>query len=275
MDRSFGNVERRKAGPLDQAGVEFKIASTCEELNQSCRLVYKAYRDIGLIAANRFHMRVTPYHLLDTSEVLIATLAGQVISTGLLIRDGKLGLPMESIYGIEVEQRRSQGIHVAEASCLADRRNEFHWAFPVLVRLMSLIVQCAAFRGVDQLLIAVHPRHGRFYRRYLGFELIGSERTYATVQGKPAVALTLDLNRLAETHSPGYRTLFGERFAADILQPRAMDEQWRNEARVIAETSSPSNGQEQSLLNQGRTQEYPTGIIEGNFPGCYNQAKVN
>jgi hypothetical protein len=229
MSGSFENCERRNLKQPDLSAVEFRIASNRDELNQACRLVYDAYRLKGLIPANPYQMRVTPYHLLDTSEFLIAVLGNQVISTALLVRDGKLGIPMESLYANEVANQRLQGNSIAEVSCLADRRNESRWTFPVLLRLMSLITQCAAFREIDRLLIAVHPRHARFYRRYLGFETIGPERAYLSVQGNPAVALSLDLNQLAENHPHGYQALFGNRFDPDVFRQQPVDAQWNQE----------------------------------------------
>jgi hypothetical protein len=70
--------------------------------------------------------------------------AGQrVIATISLVGDGHLGLPMEEIYGEQVCRLR-------------------HWW---LVSLMRLMAQFSWRHGLDHLLLAVHPRHARFYRR--------------------------------------------------------------------------------------------------------------
>ena len=44
-------------------------------------------------------MRVTPYHLLPTTEIFIALHQGEVVLTYTLVLDGRLGVPMESVYG--------------------------------------------------------------------------------------------------------------------------------------------------------------------------------
>lgn len=48
------------------------------------------------------------------------------------------------------------------------------------------------FARCTDLLIEVNPRHVRFYRAMLGFEVLGEERTCARVDA-PAVLLRLDL----------------------------------------------------------------------------------
>ena len=141
-------------------------------------------------------MRVTPYHLLPTTSVMVARYANQVISTLSLIEDGDLGLPLEQIFASQVHERRQQGLVLAEVSCLADRRKHIQRYFSVFVRLCRLMIQCARSRGVDEVLVAVHPRHVRFYTQYLAFDQIGDERPYPLVRNHPAVALSLDLKRL-------------------------------------------------------------------------------
>jgi hypothetical protein len=78
--------------------------------------------------------------------------------------------------------------------------------------------QYARHRGVDELLIAVHPRHAKFYERFIGFEIIGGKRLYESVCCKPAVALALDLNRLSVNHPRAYKRFFGSPFSEDAFR---------------------------------------------------------
>lgn len=201
-----------------------RIAQCDREVIQALELVYRAYLRSGFIGPNPFRLRVTPYHLLATSQVLVSFLDGQAITTTTLIGDGELGLPMEDLYGDEVGAKRQAGLRLAEVSCLADRRRDFERSFATLVQLMSLTAQAAAHQGIDQLLIAVHPRHGAFYQRFFGFELIGGLKSYEAVNNKPAVALALDLNHIAEHCPRGHDRLFGKPFSAEELQPRTMSD---------------------------------------------------
>lgn len=79
----------------------------------------------------------------------------------------------------------------------------------VIVQLMSHMAQFARRHGVDELLIAVHPHHVGFYQRFIGFDVIGEERSYSSVCDNPAVAMALDLVRMPTNHPRAYERFFG------------------------------------------------------------------
>jgi hypothetical protein len=201
-----------------RSDIECRIGASREDLFAAFHLVYEEYLRAGLMKPNSSRMRVTPYHLLPGTEVLVALDRGAVTCTMSLVRDGKLGLPMESVFHEEVAGLRLLGPSLAEVSCLADMHDPAPRPQPELFQLMPLVAQLAYCRGVDQLLIAVHPRHARFYRRSLGFDMIAEERTYAQVRGKPAVALAADLNALAVNHPRVYQWLFARPFPDAVLE---------------------------------------------------------
>jgi hypothetical protein len=190
------------------ADIDYKIATRRREREAAFHLVYQSYLEAGLGQPNQYRMRVTPYHLLPSTEVFVAVLRNETIFTVSLISDGQLGLPMENVYGQEVRERREQGLRVGEVSCLADRRSKYRKCFPVFLRLCRLTAQYAWCQGLDQLLVAVHPRHARFYQRFMEFEPIGPEKSYPSVKNRPAVALSLDLVRLNREGGKGYEALF-------------------------------------------------------------------
>ena len=57
--------------------------------------------------------------------------------------------------------------------------------------------------------MAVHPRHARFYERYLAFERFGGETFYPSVCDHPAVALCLDFARIDRELPRNYFKFFG------------------------------------------------------------------
>ena len=222
--------------PVDTWGeVVYKIASHRDELYASFGLVYEAYVRAGLSTRHPYRMRVTPYHLLPTTEVFIAVKEGEVIASVSLIRDGELGLPMESIYGKETARYRGHGSSLAEVSCLADCQTGQGCSTSVVVRLISLMLQSAKRRGVDQLLIAVHPRHVKFYERFIGFEVIGEEKPYGTVCDHPAVAMVLDLNWMPFDYPRMYARFFGTPFSDDVLAYHPISDELRSGLRMVME----------------------------------------
>ncbi len=229
VDLVFSALKRR-------SDIECRIGISRQELSASFHLIYQQYLQAGLMKPNSYRARVTPYHLLPSTEVLVALDRGAVTCTMSVVRDGKLGLPMESIYHEEVAWLRLKGLSLAEVSCLADRHDEGEKSQSALFQLMPLVAQLAYNRGVDQLLIAVHPRHARFYQRFLGFEVIAAEeRTYGQVCGKPAVALALDLNGLAANHPRVHQWLFGEPFPAEVLKYNPVPRDLLAEMRMVVE----------------------------------------
>jgi hypothetical protein len=213
---------RSSSFTVDSYGIEYRIASTRSEREGAFRLAYRAYQRAGLCPSNDYELRITPFQLLPTTDVFIGTLDGETICTISLVRDSSLGLPLEVIYPEVVEARRWQGLSLAEVSCLADRRKDPRRYFPVFLEICRWMVQTARLRGVDQLLVAVHPRHARFYRRYMAFEEIGEVRRYPSVCDHLAVALCLDFDRIDRNHPPTYDRFFGKPIPPALMAPCPM-----------------------------------------------------
>jgi hypothetical protein len=204
--------------------VTYKIADCLAEREAACRLVHDAYVKSNLIDPNRYRMRVTPFHLLPTTDVFIALYRQQVIYTVTLISDDDLGLPLEDLYPTEIEGLRRRGLFLSEVSCLASRDGIFSQTemFDVFVNLMSLMAQYARHNDLDRFLIAVHPRHMRLYQRMLGFEQIGPVRKYASVRYNPAVAASHDFMKLDRNPYRLYDRIYGNRFRPSELLRQPM-----------------------------------------------------
>jgi len=222
---------------ITTADIQLRIASTREERAAAFRLVYRSYLRAGLGEPNPHGMRVTPYHLLPTTEVFLATCRGEAIFTLSLVLDSELGLPMECVYGEEVVTRRKQGLVLAEVSCLADRRNRFRGFLPVFLGVTRLMAQHAWCRGVHELLVAVHPKHSRFYRRFMAFTPIGELRAYPTVRNNPAVALALNFDRVDRERPKSFDTFFGQWLPEEQLKPQPITAAQREYFRPMIDPS--------------------------------------
>ncbi len=235
--RNSANTCRRKP-PIDCTS--YRAAVLREELHSSMRLVHDAYVRLGLIRPNQFGLHVIPYHLLQTTEVLIAARAQDVLATMTIVGDSEYGLPLESLYQEEVATFRRQGLSVAEVSCLADKRERDDQTASSLFRLMALTAQRSRYAGIDLLLAVVHPRHAKFYERFLGFELFGAEKPYEKVCGAPAVGLVLDLPGLRQHSSRAYKRLFGEPFPSMAMEYHSVPEHILAELAMILEETHRS-----------------------------------
>lgn len=176
--------------------VVYRIASTRAEREAALHLVYSEYLKGGLGLPNRHQLRVTPYHLLPTTVILTAIQEHRIVMTFTLILDGDDGLPMETVYGDEVADLRSQGRRLAEVSCLASRRSDTTQFMRNFLGLIRLGVRFLRWEAFSDVVIAVHPKHARLYRRLMGFVPIGEEKTYPSVRDNPAVLLDWDLTQM-------------------------------------------------------------------------------
>lgn len=235
-------VNRQTEAPTDCSDLEqdtdatvYKVAATRGQLHAAMRLVHDNYVRQGLIKPNKYGMRVIPQHAFPTTEVLVAARMEEVIATMSIVGDSRHGLPLESLYPDEVEAFRERGFCVAEVGCLADRYDEAEGKAGSLFRLMALVAQRSKRNGIDVLLVVCHPRHAKFYERFLGFEQFGEEKPYEKVSGNPAVALSLDLHGLREHNPRAYRRLFGEPFPEETLRRRSVPQYVLDELQSIAE----------------------------------------
>lgn len=216
----------RAGGPRrhSPSRVVYKIAENLRERKAAYRLVYSNYLTKGLISPNRYGLRVTPWHLLPTTNTFIAVQDDQVVGTVSLIGDAGLGLPMEAIYPAEVEAARIQGLYVGEVSCLATQGTGFREFLPIFVELTRLMAQHARATGMDQFLIAVHPKHGPFYKKFMGFEQIGHLTEYPSVNNAPAVAYCLDFAHIDRQRPACWERFFGTPLPLDDLQSQPMSD---------------------------------------------------
>lgn len=203
-------------------GLECKVASSFDEWQQAFALIHQSYVQAGLAEHNPCGLRVTPYHLLSTTSTLIARLQGEVIGTLSLIRENPSGIPMEQVYGREIQQFREEGVSFAEVSCLATGKYTGKEFLRIFSRLMRLVAQHARFLGVERLLIATHPRHAAFYERFMGFRRFGEATSYPTVRGAPAVAGMMDFAETDQTRPPFYEECFGVRVHREALRAQMM-----------------------------------------------------
>ncbi len=197
----------------DGDGLIMKVSETRAERAAAFRLVHREYRRSGLTSDNAMRMRVMKHHLLETTEVLVAKRNNDVEFTVSLVRDGRYGLPAESLFMDEIAAMRSAGVSLAEVSCVASCcEGDEKKRFELFVKMISLTIHAARHRGVDRLLLAVHPRHAKVYKRLFGCVVCTDVKEYEAVQGNPAVLCMHDFAKLDETRYPLYKRIYGEKF---------------------------------------------------------------
>lgn len=186
--------------PLERVPqLSFKIAETYEEIEEALGLVYAGYLERGLVAQNSAQLRLTKYHALPTSPILIAQQGREIVGTLTLILDSPLGMPLESLWNLDRFRQRYR--RPAEVSSLAIKKPFRARRGEILFPLCKFMYMYAKHHlGVDLLLAAVSPSVQEFYRSILLFTPIDHRvLTYDFAQGARAVGLYLPLDGSEDT----------------------------------------------------------------------------
>lgn len=213
--------------------LQYGLARSRDDLTQAFRLVFESYYDAGLVTEKPSGIRLTPHHLMPTSEVLVAKLDGVVTSTLSMFGDGYLGLPMESMYAEQIQELRDRGLRLAEIGCLADRRSSPVRFMDTFIQLGRLLAQICKVRGIDGLVAVMHPKHARLYQRVMGFKQIGDLSQCPYANGNPAVAVSMCF----EDHrgTPLYDRYFSDPWPQKSLLQYRWDRETRQHFREILE----------------------------------------
>jgi hypothetical protein len=169
-------------------GVLYKQAEP-QEVDEVYTLLYDSYLRAGLAYINDSQRKVTKWHSLPTTSIYIAKDKDAIIYTVTLILDSEQGLPIEEIFKIEINAFREQKIALAEVSCLASKFGHLSVKenLDILINLIKLLILEAREKGVDQLVLSVHPSHAKFYERFFGCYIIGPPKEYSIVMNNLAV----------------------------------------------------------------------------------------
>jgi hypothetical protein len=117
-----------------------------------------------------------------------------------------------------------------------------------------MVVQVSAGEGIDQLLIAVHPRHAKMYCRAMGFARIGDNRQYPAVNDNPAVPLCLDFAAVQEQHPAIWRRYMEPQLPREVLQSRPLSQQ---DCRHFAKLVARGGGRSQAVGQPTRDENQP------------------
>src|SRR5579864_7543332 len=223
LDRPNPNVFQEISVPDVPRETKVKIANEPKEWEEAFCLVAASYRARGYEHSSSKNLRFTPYHALPGSVTFVAKQQEKVIATLSLIPDNTLlGLPLESLYGSEIDGLRAAGRRIVEVTSLADQGLGLREFTPIFIALMRLMSQHGIRENADTWVITINPRHRLFYTKVMGFVSLGPQRLYPSVQNHPAEAYMLDVPLLKTNAPQMYEKLFGEQLPDDALTAHPM-----------------------------------------------------
>ncbi|RIK75043.1 MAG: hypothetical protein DCC67_15830 [Planctomycetota bacterium] len=206
---------------IDSSQLCFTRAIEQPEFMGAFRCLYRSYHRRGLIRCSRAQqLRLTRYHLLPETRVLIARHGSRVVATLSLIEDRPLGVPLRSIFDAEVEAITGGEEPLAEAGCLAIDPLANVDGIYVVQHLMGLAAQAAIRRNIYRIVVAVHPRHAPFYQRIAGFQQFAGPAPHPGVAGAPAVGLQLNIEAMPRDNPAAWQRVLDMQFSAIALSTR-------------------------------------------------------
>ena len=196
----FERMEHTQGLAVD---LRLRIARTFEERMAAIRLAHASYVARGIERESAEGFRRSHHHLSPCTTVFTAHAHGRLVGTLSLMEDCPLGLPMECVHAEEVARRRAMGRRLAEVGTLAVAP-EARGAVASFLLYNIMFRWARHHRGVDDLMVAVHPRGEDAYRKVLLFEKLGPCRQYVSLGNAASVPLALDLPTAAERYRRVY-----------------------------------------------------------------------
>ncbi|ANQ86444.1 N-acyl amino acid synthase FeeM domain-containing protein [Azoarcus olearius] len=193
---------------LIREGYHIRIGDGVESLKLGIRqLIDRMYSSRGL---RTYHPEIEQS---DSRTTLVACKGDHLFATLTLGLDSDRGLMADTLYGREIDSFRRAGSRSCEVTRLA--MDPEHSSPEVMASMFQIVYVLArmVYRMTD-LFIEVHPRHAGFYRRMLGYEVVGPERICPRV-GAPAVLMHMSqqdvdelVDQFAGQRDDGIRSLY-------------------------------------------------------------------
>ncbi len=224
MSNNLSNIEKRRSVRIRRSkllnitkDIEYKIATTTDEMEQAFELVTKQYTSVGL-HENEKQLRLTKYHLLPDSKVFIAIKKmpdgkEKVVGTFSLIIDSSMGLPMDEIYQYDLDRLRITGLKLSEVIGLAVSADNLSAKNNIVMYLFKICLQYSRECDVSDLLCSVTQKHISFYEDLLLFQPIGELTPYSYANGLSIQGHRLNLHQANREFEKVYS---GMEFDADL-----------------------------------------------------------
>lgn len=179
---------------LDRDGFKVRLAGAKGHLRAKVdRLVTSLYGSRGLVTATSICTEEVTRTRGPEQVTIVAAKETDVFGTLTLTIDSDRGLLADSLYRSEIDPLREEGRRLCEVTRLAlDSQIN---CLEVMAALFNVaFVLASDVHARTDLVAEVHPRHVGFYRRTMGYRVVGPERICQRVGGAPAVLMHLPLD---------------------------------------------------------------------------------
>lgn len=172
--------------------MNYKVASSFNEILDAWSLVYRQYLSASLIKPNEYALFTFPEYLSNNSAVIIGEENGEVVCTASAVLDGPLGLPLDASYKEELDKLRAEGRQLIEIGLVADCRQ--HQNFSDIIELMNSVARFGVFSKHLDFVVGINPRRVNLYGKLWGFQQIGKNKDYDKLKTAPVALMHLSGN---------------------------------------------------------------------------------
>ena len=131
-----------KGGPVTSEkrgrGFHASVATSLDEVIEAWQFVYEAYRRIGAIHPNPWCLHTVPQAVHNDTVVILGRNGSRLVNTMTVHFDRELGLSLDSIYKLKLDELRGQDRELIEVGLFADRRDFGFRSIKPLMEVMRL-----------------------------------------------------------------------------------------------------------------------------------------
>lgn len=181
-------------------GIDYKIASSKDEMKNAYELVYKNYIEKKFCNLNYHKMRIFLFDSLLATRTFIAKKGEEVLATATLVFDSPIGLPSDGIYKDRLDVMRREGKKICEISKLSTKRELGSDALRILPYLFrSCWLYAKEINKHSHFCILIEPQNEIFYLKTFFFEKNTDIRLDPKAEDAESIFLEmpLDLNEKA------------------------------------------------------------------------------
>lgn len=176
----------------DLKGATIERAATFEDLRGAYALVHEVYVASGYIAPVSCGMRLRIFETSSDTATFVAKVDGRVVGVISVVGDSMdMGLPSDHAFRPELDGLRASGVRLCEVTNQVVA--EEYRRSAVTTELMRCAVAHSLNAGYQLGIATVSPGHNGFYD-LLGFNQVGSERSYSETIYDPVIALAIDFD---------------------------------------------------------------------------------
>lgn len=174
-----------------QEDVHVDLASSRSDRQTALKLCGEVYQRKGLLPGTALKPHVSAQSCVPGSAIFVAKQDKAIVGTISFYMDSAMGLPMDEVYGEEVDSMRERYARIAEVGSLAVL--EGHRDLGVIILLYQAAFRWAVATGTQCVVACVRPSTRRAYSQMLLFEVLGESKRLPRFLGTRSIPIALDI----------------------------------------------------------------------------------